>query len=138
MAITVLYSFLREYLRDPSTGARFPGIEVVLHGPGGSDRTLAQIDTGAEYCFFSGDRAQGLGIRLLDGTHIRLLSANGGAVDAYLHDLGLEFLGQRVTAKVAFSTGAVTREILGRRGFLDHIQLGVRETHQTVLIEPKP
>lgn len=138
MTTRVVYTYSLDYLMDEWGAGRFPGLEVTLHGPKGSVRTLAQIDTGAAFCYFDGERASDLGFDLFAGSRIQLVSAMGRDTSARLHEVQLEFLGYRLRAVVAFSTEPVRREILGRQGFLEHVQLGVRERQLTVLIEPSP
>lgn len=138
MGISVFYSVALPYSSDPSLGTRFPGIEVTIYGPEGSDTTIAHIDTGADYCYFDGERYQGLGINLHSGVRQRLITASRHETEFYLHEVELEFLKQRVPVTVGFSTRSMRREILGRNGFLEYVQLGIRERHETVLIEPKP
>ena len=83
-------------------------------------------------------RASALGIDLLSGERKTLTSAAGGSTEAYLHEVELEFLSlsKRVRTVVAFSSSSIQREILGRNGFLDNIQLGVREKRQMLYVEP--
>ena len=138
MATSVSYSISLPYSTDHLTGKRFPGIEVTIHGPERSRIAFAHIDTGAEYCCFDGSRAPLLGLDLLRGRRMRLMTASGFPADIYLHEVELEFLGKRISAMVGFSTHVLRRELVGRFGFLEHLQLGVRERHEMVFIELKP
>lgn len=138
MGVSVDYSVFVPYSFDPFTGKTFPGAQVTIYGPAGSDAALAYIDTGADYCYFNGDRCRALGINLVDGRRRKVIAVSGHETEFYLHEVELEFAGLRVPFAVGFSTRPLRREILGRNGFLEHIQLGIRERHRSVLIEPRP
>lgn len=138
MGVSVVYSFSLPYSFEPRSGSRFPGLQVTIHGSQASDSTIAHIDTGAEYCYFDGVRCNALGLNLLAGKRTSFTTAAGAKGEFYLHQIDLEFLGQRVRTLVGFSKDRMVREILGRSGFLEHIQFGVRERHELVFIEPCP
>jgi len=138
MSISVSYSISLPYPIDEVSGRSFPGIEVVIHGPERSRSAVAHIDTGADYCCFDGVRAPFLGLDLFRGSRRKLSTASGTAFEIYLHEVELEFLGKRFSTVAGFSTHTLRREVVGRIGFLEYVQLGLREKHQIVFIEPRP
>jgi hypothetical protein len=115
MAISVSYGRSLPYSIDEITGRKFPGIEVVIHGPERSRIALAHIDTGADYCCFDGVRARFLGLDLFSGRRMKLVTAAGFVFESYLHEVDLEFLGKRVLTVVGFSTHPLRREQGGGR-----------------------
>ena len=135
MPTSVTYTLSFPFQFDPATGRPYPGMEVIVHGPRGSDRIVGHVDTGADLCYFSGERAGALGLDLLSGRAVTATTATGLQARVYLHRVELEFLGRRVQVEVAFSAGPIHREVLGRQGVLDQIQLGVRERYETLLLE---
>jgi len=87
----------------------------------------AQLDTGATYCVFERTYAEILGLSVESGTPIRFTTAMG-SFDAYGHMLSLETLGYSFDSTVYFAMHAgFRRNVLGRRGWIDHLRLGLIE-----------
>jgi hypothetical protein len=139
---TVAYLNFFAYLSDPYSGKTFPGLRITLSSFRNADRrvdTFAQLDTGAEFSIFDGNLlVPKLGIELMDGPEIILASSGGFSLAARIHPLELSHpdLGH-FTLDAAVSTVPIARNLLGR-DFLQHIQIGFREFHQTFLITPAP
>ena len=86
----------------------------------------AQLDTGA-YCVFERTYAEILGLSVESGTPLRFTTAMG-SFDAYGHMLSLETLGYSFDSTVYFATHeGFRRNVLGRRGWIDHLRLGLIE-----------
>jgi predicted aspartyl protease len=115
----------------------FPALPVTLIGPSGRDQAIAILDTGAGYCLFNGTRAGTLGLDLMEGCRIRL-STMGGEVAAYLHEIGMEIEGHSFQIEVAFSSGPVRRELLGRHTLFERTIRCIRESRQEIYFSPKP
>ena len=87
----------------------------------------AQLDTGATYCVFERTYAEILGLSVESGTPLRFTTAMG-SFNAYGHTLTLETLGYSFDATVYFATHeGFRRNVLGRRGWIDHLRLGLIE-----------
>ena len=87
----------------------------------------AQLDTGATFCVFERGYAEALGLAVETGSPLRF-STVVGSFDAYGHTLTLETLGYSFDAMVYFAADeSFTRNVLGRRGWLDQVRLGVVE-----------
>lgn len=87
----------------------------------------AQLDTGATFCVFERGYAETLGLSVESGVPLRFSTAMG-SFDAYGHTLTLETLHYSFDVTVYFAAHeSFTRNVLGRRGWLDQLRLGVVE-----------
>jgi len=73
----------------------------------------------------------------MDGHRIRL-STMGGEVPAYLHEIRIEIEEHSFRVEVAFSSGPVRRELLGRHSLFEQTIWCVRESRQEIYFSPKP
>ena len=90
-------------------------------------RFPAQVDTGASFCVFERGYAETLGLAVETGSPLRFSTAMGN-FDAYGHMLTLETLGYSFDVTVYFARDdSFTRNVLGRRGWLDQVRLGIVE-----------
>ncbi len=90
-------------------------------------RTDAYVDTGATFCVFKRELATALGIDVETGTHLRLSTVTG-SFNAYGHMLTLATLDYAFNVTVYFAAHeSFTRNVLGRRGWLDQVRLGLVE-----------
>lgn len=102
-------------------------IPVVLRLGNTAARTDAYLDTGATFCVFKRSLAEPLGLEIETGMPLRLSTVTG-SFDAYGHALTLETLGYSFDVMVYFAAQeAFTRNVLGRRGWLDQVRLGLIE-----------
>lgn len=87
----------------------------------------AQLDTGATFCVFERGYAETLGLSVESGVPLRFSTAMGD-FDAYGHTLTLETLHYSFDVTVYFAAHeSFTRNVLGRRGWLDQLRLGIVE-----------
>lgn len=85
----------------------------------------AKIDTAATYCVFARAYGERLGLDIERGVEQRFGTALG-VFTAYGHQLHLETLGFRFESYVFFaSDDAMTKNVLGRRGWLDMLKIGI-------------
>src|SRR5207253_10148019 len=85
----------------------------------------AQLDTGATFCVFERSYAETLGLSVESGMPLRFSTAMG-SFDAYGHIVTLETLGCSFDVTVYFAAHeSFTRNVLGRRGWLDQVRLGL-------------
>lgn len=86
---------------------------------------FAKIDTGAAFCLFERGFADVLSIDL-DRGRPSLFRTVAGQFRAYGHELSLEVLGIEAEALVYFFEDAsITRNVLGRNGWLNRVRLGL-------------
>lgn len=97
-------------------------------------RTDAYIDTGATFCVFKRELATALDIDIESGTPLRFSTVTGG-FDAYGHVVTVKTFGYSFDVMVYFAAfEAFTRNVLGRRGWLDQFQLGLVEYESTLYL----
>jgi len=102
-------------------------IPVMLRLGNAAARTDAYLDTGATFCVFKRSLAEPLGLEVETGEPLRLSTVTG-SFDAYGHMLTLETFGYSFDVTVYFAAHeAFTRNVLGRRGWLDQVRLGLVE-----------
>jgi hypothetical protein len=104
-----------------------PGITlpVGLRNGASSVDLIAKLDTGASYCIFRRDYVGLLGIDLETGAKEIIGTANSFFI-AYGHEVTILALGFEFQATVYFAEDySVTRNVLGRQGWLDRIKLGL-------------
>jgi hypothetical protein len=100
-------------------------LEVILRAGGKVQRTSAKLDTGASHCFFQREYAEALGIDLASGERISVHTATGSFL-AYGHQITLEVLGLLFDTAVYFANDyGFPRNVLGRKGWLDRVRLGL-------------
>lgn len=85
----------------------------------------AKIDTGASFCIFARNIGEELGIEVESGIRQLIGTVTGNFV-VYLHEVNLSVPGVEMTALVGFAENAAfRRNVLGRRGFLEQVTLGL-------------
>ena len=90
-------------------------------------RADAYLDTGSTFCVFKRELAAALDLDVEAGHSLRLTTVTG-SFDAYGHMLTLETLGYSFDVTVYFAAHEnFTRNVLGRRGWLDQVRLGLIE-----------
>ena len=109
------------------SGTNGISVPVTLHH--GQDKVSfeADVDTGSTFCIFNRGHAETLGLNVESGERTRFKTVTGG-FDAYGHALTLETLGYSFDVTVYFAAHeAFTRNVLGRRGWLDQVRIGLVE-----------
>jgi hypothetical protein len=95
-----------------------------------ADKTVradAYVDTGATFCVFKRELGAALDIDVESGTPLRLSTVTG-SFDAYGHMLTLKTLDYSFDVIVYFAADeSFARNVLGRRGWLDRVRLGLVE-----------
>jgi len=90
-------------------------------------RADAYLDTGSTFCVFKRERGEALDLEVEAGDPLRLTTVTG-TFDSYGHMLTLETLGYSFDVTVYFAAHEnFTRNVLGRRGWLDQVRLGLIE-----------
>lgn len=97
-------------------------------------RTDAYIDTGAEFCVSKRELATALDIDVESGTTLRFNTVTG-SFDAYGHMVTVHTFAYSFDVTVYFAAfEAFRRNVLGRRGWLDQVQLGLVEYESTLYL----
>ena len=119
--------YLMNFSRLTIYEAGLPGIavEVTLSLSEDSVTLPAKLDTGATNCVFARRYGEDLGIDIESGERVRISTATGSFM-TYRHDVTLTVLGFAFDVRVCFAEDETfSRDVLGRRGFLDRVKLGL-------------
>ena len=110
-------------------------LEVLLTvGLGKPARLRAKVDTGASDCVFERQYADLLGLSVEQGDR-RVFSTAAGRFLAFGHEVSVEVLGHEVVSLVYFfADEAVEKNVLGRRGWLDRVRLGIVDYESTLYL----
>lgn len=106
-----------------------PGITlaITLKSAGDDVACEAKIDTGSFYCVFTRDIGERLGLDVETGLH-QLIGTVTGTFVIYLHEVRVSVADFDLDALVGFAADAnFGRNVLGRRGFLDQVVLGLND-----------
>lgn len=138
--VTVDYHHEIPYGYDVN-GRHYPRLTLRLANLGDPEQAIdldTYLDSGAERSLFDGTLAPALGIDLLAGQCISLQSPTGYALPARLHPVRIvhTLLGS-FTIEVAFSTGPIGRNLLGR-DFFSRVQIGFRESRLDLYVTALP
>lgn len=94
-----------------------------------SDKSVdidVKIDTGASHCLFRRQIAEALCLDLESGIAKNFALANGYLIETYGHELSLSILDITYDTTVYFAVNEdLTRDVLGRNGFLYLFRLGI-------------
>jgi hypothetical protein len=109
-------------------------IPTVLRAGGRPVELLAKIDTGATDCLFEHGYGEALGLRVEEGVPKSYRTANS-RFEAYGHEMSIQVLRIEITATCYFfADPSITRNVLGRCGWLDRLRLGLVDYEQLVYI----
>ncbi len=116
-------------LHDYGASSPTDGITLTVELSVGHSLTelIASVDTGASFCIFERGYGTALGLDIEAGMMTRLRTATG-TFDAFGHTLTLTTLGYSFDVMVYFAKDeSFKRNVLGRRGWLDQVRLGIIE-----------
>jgi hypothetical protein len=87
----------------------------------------AKLDTGSSHCIFQRFVGERLGLNIESGYLTRILTTTGAFI-AYGHNITLSALDFNFDSLVYFAKDDdFTRDVLGRHGFLNKVQIGIRD-----------
>ncbi len=121
MEYQMIFSRLINY--DPG----LPGIslDVTLGLVGASVTLTTKLDTGSTNCIFERHVGESLGFDIESGEQVRIGTATGSFI-TYRHWVTLTILDYSFDVGVCFAEDPyLNRNVLGRFGFLDRVQLGL-------------
>jgi predicted aspartyl protease len=94
----------------------------------------ASLDTGASACLFDRMFADELGLDVESGMRAVFTTANS-RIEAFGHEVAIGTLGIDVhTIVYFFGDGAIKRNVLGRRGWLDRFRIGIVDHDQSLYL----
>lgn len=101
-------------------------------------RVNAKLDTGSKFCIFQPRQAQLLGLDLESGAPERFRTATG-TFRAYGHEVRLAVGDLEWETIVYFAEpDKFPINVVGRIGFLDHVQAGLVDYEQLLYLNPYP
>ena len=99
-----------------------------------SVRLLAKVDTGAAICIFQRDYAEELGIDVESGLYQKV-GTQTGTFDTFGHTVNLSCLDWQFETMVYFAVlRDLTRNVVGRIGWLEHFRLGLIDYDSTLYL----
>lgn len=116
-------TFSVEYKFD--TTLKGISIPVILSLKNETVDFLAKVDTGADFCIFKREHGEALGLDIETG-YLQTFDTVAGNFNAYGHELTLSTFDMHFDVMVYFAGNyGFRRNVLGRRGWLDQIKLGI-------------
>ena len=104
--------------------------------PAGDTPVLVKLDTGSDYCVFHRLHAERMGLTVESGTLQRFRTA-AGSFNAYGHEVTLALGNLEWEATVFFAEpDNFPINVVGRIGFLDHLQIGLVDYEQQLYLSP--
>jgi len=124
---------------DRMSYSSYDEITVELSLSGNSPTAVsvkAKVDTGSKFCIFQPRYAPLLGFVLESGDKVRIRTA-AGSFTAYGHEVTLAISSMEWSAVVYFAeVESFPVNVVGRVGFLDHLQIGLADYEQVLYIGP--
>jgi len=111
--------------------------ELTLSGVSSTPVSVkAKVDTGSKFCVFQPGYAALLGLILESGVKQRIRTAAGSFI-AYGHEVTLAISNMEWRAVVYFAeVENLPVNVVGRIGFLDHLQIGLADYDQVLYLGP--
>ncbi|MCI0390342.1 MAG: hypothetical protein MOB07_16450 [Acidobacteria bacterium] len=118
---------------DDVTGIPVP---VIVTYDGNSEKALAKLDSGSEFCVFTNNIGRLLGIPIETGLK-KTFDTPGGLVDAYGHEVTLQSFGYTIASVVYFAASpALRRNLLGRQGWIRNFHIGLIDYDNLLYLSP--
>ncbi|MEO7029410.1 MAG: retropepsin-like aspartic protease [Acidobacteriaceae bacterium] len=83
---------------------------------------MAIVDSGANFCVFSGDVAEELGIVIESGIPAETVGIGGTEV-VWFHEITMHLPGGSVAVQAGFQRGLPVAGLLGMNGFFEHFRI---------------
>lgn len=99
-------------------------VNAILKYGGKEFQGKAKVDTGAQYCLFSREIGEFLGIDIESGIPQPMGSLTG-SLETFGHEVTLGTLGLFFDTTVYFAKSRVPRNLLGRNGWLTLLRLAI-------------
>lgn len=132
------YKYLTSLNRNPN-GPHFkrPMVDVEIFGLNTSIKTIALLDSGADYCLFNLEFAKAIGIDMDKCQKGQTMGVEGGSKDVYLTniEIKIEHL-EKIKIPVGFIDSHSVTGLLGQIGFFDKNRIKFERDHDTFEIIP--
>jgi hypothetical protein len=120
------------YLYEDSTeGISLP---ITLTYGNNQIRSYAKVDTGAEFCIFSLELGENLGIDVSSGIP-KTMGSLTGTLDTFGHEVIIQACGIAVQSVAFFAKyPGLPRNLLGRNGWIRKLRLGIVDYDNTIFL----
>jgi hypothetical protein len=109
-------------------------VDVELHLLDRNVSVSAKVDTGSSYCIFERKHGEALGLSIENGL-LQPISTVTGRFITYGHQISLRVADFEFDSMLYFAADpTVTRNVLGRHGWLDRIVLGIVDYEGKLLL----
>jgi predicted aspartyl protease len=115
----------------PSDSITLP---VLLRAGDNEVELVASLDTGASYCLFERSVAEALGLDVGTGVS-RVFTTANSRLQAFGHEVAINVLGIEVHSMAFFFADTeIEKNVLGRRGWLDRVRIGIVDHDQMLYV----
>jgi hypothetical protein len=122
---------LKHNYKTDENGITLP---VILRSGDAFIEVEAKVDTGSQFCVFTREVGEALGLKIEAGTPQRMRSLHGAST-FYGHEVTLETLGLEFQSFIFFSAEKnLPRNLLGRTGWLQLVRLAVIDYEQELYL----
>lgn len=118
--------------------SRLEGITIEARLVSGEHSVICQakIDTGGQACLFMREIAETLGIDIESG-HRHAFNTLAGSLISYGHNVTVQTLGLEFDSLIYFASDyGLTRNLLGREGWLQKVRLAVIDYDSALYLSP--
>jgi hypothetical protein len=127
-----LLTFDVSYLyEDSNDGITLP---VTLTYESNQIRTYAKVDTGAEFCIFSLELGENLGIDIPSGIP-KSMGSLTGTLETFGHEIVIQACGIAIQSVAYFAKyPGLPRNLLGRNGWIRKLRLGIVDYDNSIFL----
>jgi hypothetical protein len=130
-------SYVMDFASKHPYDSRLEGITVDVCLTAGREHYVsfaAKVDTGAAQCFFRREYADVLGLAADRGQRVTFSTVNS-TFEAFGHELTIRVMDIEFDAVIYFFADySINRDVLGRRGWLDRVRLGLVDYESTLYL----
>jgi hypothetical protein len=130
-------SYALEFAFEHVYDSRLEGITVDVRLTAGRETFVsfaAKVDTGASQCLFRRVYADVLGLAAASGQHMTFWTVNG-PFEAFGHEVVIRVKDIEFDSFIYFFEDySIKRNVLGRRGWLDRVRLGIVDYESTLYL----
>ncbi len=98
------------------------------------------LDTGADFCIFSGEIGEALGIDLKSGIIHEIVGVGGTTTRGYIHKIGLEIPGFAIFNSWGFFSddlNDMNHAILGQQGFFEKFKVSFEYQKKLIVVRSR-
>ena len=125
-------SFDVSYLYEENDGGI--SLPIILSYGDSQIRTFAKVDTGADFCIFSHELGENLGIDVPSGIP-KTMGSLTGLLDTFGHEITIQACGIALQSVAYFAKyPGLSRNLLGRNGWIRKLRIGIMDYDSTIYL----